>query len=52
MPFPILLWHDDYASHNFYHFLVDALPVLIVGLRALNGSLPSLHAMAGQKQVR
>ena len=52
MPFPILLWHDDYASHNFYHFLVDALPVLIVGLRALNGSLPLLHAMAGQKQVR
>ena len=52
IPFPILLWHDDYACHNFFHFLVDALPVLITGLRALNGSLPLVHAMAGKKQVR
>ena len=48
---PFLLWHYDYACHNYYHFLVDALPVLIVGLRALNGSLPVVRVMANQLQV-
>ena len=48
---PFLLWHYDYACHNYYHFLIDALPVLIVGLRALNGSLPVVPVMANQLQV-
>ena len=43
---PFMLFHVEFACYNFYHFLVEALPALIVGLRALNGSLPVITVMA------
>ena len=48
---PFLLWHYNYAASNFYHFLIEAMPALIVGLRALNGSLRVVTVMAHERQL-
>ena len=45
----MLNW-SNHNSRNFYHFFLEALPSLIVGLRATQ-AVSNMHVFASQEQV-
>ena len=46
---PVLNW-SNHNYPNFYHFFLEALPSLIVGLRATQ-AVSNMHVFASQEQV-